>query len=59
MALFWHFLGYDMAVWMTTYYSADFTPPKLDGTGDLLTVALSLLGLGGLRTLEKVKGVSR
>lgn len=32
--------------------------PELD-TGQLLTLVLSLLGLGGLRTREKEKGVAR
>lgn len=32
--------------------------PKLD-TSDLNTILLGMLGLGGLRTFEKVKGVSR
>lgn len=33
-------------------------PPPLD-MGDLLTLLLGMLGLGGLRTAEKFKGVAR
>jgi len=34
------------------------TAPKLD-SGELMTVLLGMLGLGGLRTYEKRLGVSR
>ena len=33
-------------------------PPSLD-TGDMMTLLMGLLGLGGYRTYEKMRGVSR
>ncbi|MBU2714057.1 3TM-type holin [Zooshikella harenae] len=32
--------------------------PTID-TGELITLVLTLLGLGGIRTMEKIKGVAR
>jgi hypothetical protein len=39
---------------------ADFTPPIIDfDMESLLTVMLGMLGLGGMRSYEKIKGVSK
>lgn len=60
IALAWHFLGYDLANWLRlAFFPETPTPPALNGTETLVTVLLSMLGLGGLRTVEKLKGVSR
>jgi len=59
LGLFWHFLGYDFALWVVTYTGSDIVPPKLVGTGNLLELTVGMLGMGGLRTLEKLKGVTR
>ncbi len=60
LALGWHFLGSDIANWLRLAFFPDMPPPPaLNGTETLVTVLLSMLGLGGLRTVEKLKGVSR
>lgn len=59
IGLSWHFLGYDIARWATAYLAPQYTVPTLDGTSDLLALVLSMLGLGGLRTWEKFRGVTR
>lgn len=60
LALFWHFIGYDLLVWLTPIiWPAAPAPPALNGTETLVTVLLSLLGLGGLRTVEKINHVAR
>lgn len=60
LALSWHFMLYDMVNWiMVSFFPAHPAPPALSGTETLITVLMSLLGLGGLRTLEKFKGVTR
>lgn len=60
LALAWHFLGYDLANWIRlAFFPKTPAPPALNGTETLVTVLLSMLGLGGLRTVEKLKGVSR
>ncbi len=60
VALFWHFVGVDLVRWVqAVWFPAAPPPPALSGTEALVTVLLSMLGLGGLRTVEKLKGVSR
>jgi hypothetical protein len=60
LALFWHFMGYDVLVWVQgTFWPDSPKPPALGGSETLVTVLMSMLGLGGLRTVEKIKGVSR
>ena len=60
LALFWHFILYDLLNWVRLAFLQDMPePPALGGSETLVTVHLSMLGLGGLRTVEKLKGVSR
>lgn len=59
-ALAWHFILYDVAQWVQISFFPDGPSlPALNGTETLITVLLSMLGLGGLRTFEKIKGVAR
>lgn len=59
-ALAWHFMLADIVGWLRLAFFPDMpAPPLLSGTETLVTVLLSMLGLGGLRTVEKLKGVSR
>ena len=52
------FISYGMNVYCTVY-SAKIPPlPNID-TQTLMTMLFALLGLGGMRTVEKVNGVSR
>lgn len=47
-----------MARWGTALWAPDIVLPELSTEG-LMTLTLSLLGLGGLRSFEKAKGVAR
>lgn len=59
-ALGWQFIGVDIFNWLRLAFFPDVpAPPVLNGADTLVTVLLSMLGLGGLRTVEKLKGVSR
>ncbi len=59
-ALMWHFMGFDILNWVrVAFFPEAPEPPALGGSETLVTVLLSMLGLGGLRTVEKLKGVSR
>jgi hypothetical protein len=58
-ALGWHFIGYDLLAWASAIWFPDIKPPVLSGTADLITVTMALLGLGGLRTIEKAQGLTR
>lgn len=60
LALLWHFMLFDVASWaQMAFFPATPPLPQLSGTGELITVLLSMLGLGGLRSFEKYKGISR
>jgi len=53
-----HFVG--MPVLQVIALYADFAPPVIDfDMQSLLTVMLGMLGLGGMRSYEKIKGVSK
>ena len=58
-ALLWHFILYDIAAWCQLAFAPESPAlPALNGTETLITVLLSMLGLGGLRTVEKIRGVA-
>jgi hypothetical protein len=62
IALGWNFIVHPMLLWIA-FVVPDIpvdlsTAPQLD-TGELMTVLLGMLGLGGLRTYEKRVGVAR
>jgi hypothetical protein len=53
-ALLWHFILFDLLTWITVNFFPHVTNiPELTGTETLVTVLLSLLGLGAMRTAEK------
>ena len=58
-ALAWRYIGFDLLNWVALLVRPEFVPPKLDGTADLIAIVMSLLGLGGLRTFEKLKDKSK
>lgn len=57
--LAYHFLIYPFAGLIATFVDPNVSLPQLVSVGELMTLVLSLLGLGGLRTFEKTSGVSR
>jgi len=58
-ALAWHFIGAPIVVFFVTLFGVTLpTLPAFDMDA-LLTVLLGMLGLGGLRTYEKIKGVTK
>lgn len=56
LGLFYSFLAQPLLAWASTIHHYG-VPPTLD-LGTLLTVLGGLLGLGSLRTIEKVNGVA-
>lgn len=59
-ALLWHFILFDLLTWITVNFFPHVTAlPELTGTETLVTVLLSLLGLGAMRTVEKFGGRSK
>lgn len=57
-ALLWHFIGFDFMSWVASINSWQ-KPPELSGTEELITIVISLLGLGIYRTVEKLGGRAR
>lgn len=58
-ALVYNYIAQPLLFWgFTAFGVAIPTPPTLD-MGDLMTLLLGMLGLGGLRTYEKRLGVAR
>ena len=59
VGLTWHFILHDLMTWICAIWLPQLTPPALSGTEELITVLLALLGLGGMRTIEKIKRVTK
>ena len=59
LALFWHFLGLPVTLFVTGWFNLQHPPlPEFD-MNSLMTVLLGMLGLGGMRSFEKFKGVTK
>lgn len=59
LALFWHFLGLPVTLFITGWFNLQHPPlPEFD-MQSLMTVLLGMLGLGGMRTFEKFKGITK
>jgi hypothetical protein len=58
LGLFWSFFLAPLLNWMILLYDSNIVLPNIQTEG-LLTLTLSLLGLGGYRSFEKFKGVAR
>ena len=56
-AFAFQFVAAPLLTWAATLYGNPVAFPSLD-MGTLLTLLLGMLGLGGMRTAEKVKGVA-
>lgn len=57
-ALAWHYIGAPLLVWAASLAGQLTAMPEIE-TGDLIVILLGMLGLGGLRTTEKIRGVVR
>lgn len=53
------FILRDLIAWVMQVYYPEMQPPPTLELGELISLLLGMLGLGGLRTLEKVKEVNR
>ncbi len=58
-ALAYTYIGYPLLVWIAAVWNPAFHPPALGIDNMLYELLLGMLGLGGLRTFEKIKGVAR
>jgi hypothetical protein len=58
LGLFWSFFLAPVLNWIMVVSGTDVPLPEIETEG-LLTLTLALLGLGGMRSFEKSKGVAR
>ena len=58
VAMLYHFLLQPIIVFTLSAAGITFDLPQFD-MGSLMTILMGLLGLGGLRTFEKHKGISK
>jgi hypothetical protein len=59
VALAWHFIGVPVTMFFVSWFGIDIPDlPQFDMDA-LMTILLGMLGLGGLRTVEKVKGITK
>lgn len=57
-ALGWHFILQPIVLFAAAIFNITLPVPAFD-MGSLMTVLMGMLGLGGLRTFEKQKGVAK
>ena len=57
-ALAYTYIGQPLLAWVLLLTGANATPPSIVGD-NLMELVFAMLGLGGLRTFEKVKGVTK
>ena len=59
IALAYSFVLRDLLAWLMMIYIPHSPPPPAIQMGELVTVLMGMLGLGGLRTFEKISGRAR
>jgi hypothetical protein len=57
-ALVYTYIAYPLLLWAAATWAPDVKPPQLGNDGMLFELMLGMLGIGGLRTFEKIKGVA-
>jgi hypothetical protein len=58
LGFFYNFIGYPLATWYVAAFAKGFVPPPLL-SDNLLELTMGMLGLGMLRTYEKIKGTAK
>ena len=58
LGIFYQFVGHPLFIWIIAIAHLQISPPILDTEG-LLGLVLAMLGVGTLRSYEKIKGVAR
>lgn len=59
VALAYNFIIYPLIKYVSVLNGIDIADLPVLNSGELMTVLMGMLGLGGLRTIEKSKGVAR
>ena len=58
-AMIWHFVLAPVTMFVCSYAGIEIPELPTFDMDSLMTVLLGMLGLGGLRTVEKVKGITK
>jgi len=58
-AMAWHFVVAPMTMFICAYFNVIIPDLPVFDMDSLMTVLLGMLGLGGLRTAEKIKGITK
>lgn len=58
LGIFYQFVGHPLFIWIIAIAHSQIIPPILDTEG-LMGLVLAMLGVGTLRSYEKIKGVAR
>jgi len=59
VALFWHFVGVPVTLFFVSWFAVEIPELPSFDMDSLMTILLGMLGLGGLRTFEKHKGITK
>lgn len=59
LALGYTYIFYPLLVWVCALWFPHVQPPKLGNDGMLYELLFGMLGLGGLRSFDKLKGTAR
>ena len=59
IALAWHFVGVPVTIFFIAWAGAEVPELPAFDMNSLMTVLMGMLGLGGLRTFEKMKGLTQ
>jgi len=59
LALFWHFLGLPVTLFVVSWFKVEIPELPAFDMDTLMTVLLGMLGLGGMRSFEKYKKISK
>ena len=59
IALAWHFVGVPVTIFFIAWAGAEVPELPAFDMNSLMTVLMGMLGLGGLRTFEKLKGLTQ
>lgn len=57
-ALAWQFIAYPVLLWIQAAYAPEMVAPPVFETGPLMAIVTAMLGIGGMRSFDKSKGVS-
>jgi hypothetical protein len=59
IAMAWHFVGVPVITFICAWSGVTIPPLPIFDMSSLMTVLMGLLGLGGMRTFEKMKGLTK